>query len=81
MVDESGRLDHTRAAFALNKTMKSVDIPFDQRVLYTSQCLGLVDPRSLSRFAWLVLAVYNCSQTLLSFISRVVRSASIYMVA
>jgi CHAT domain-containing protein/tetratricopeptide (TPR) repeat protein len=34
VVDESGRLDHTRAAFALNKTMKSVDIPFDQRVLY-----------------------------------------------
>ena len=34
MVDESGRLDHTRAAFALNKTMKSVHIPFDQRVLY-----------------------------------------------
>ena len=34
MVDESGRLDHTRAAFALNKTMKSVDIPIDQRVLY-----------------------------------------------
>jgi CHAT domain-containing protein/tetratricopeptide (TPR) repeat protein len=36
MVDESGGLDHTRAAFALNKTMKmkSVDIPFDQRVLY-----------------------------------------------
>ena len=34
MVDESGRLDHTRAAFALNKTMLSVDIPFDQRILY-----------------------------------------------
>jgi CHAT domain-containing protein/tetratricopeptide (TPR) repeat protein len=34
MVDESGRLDHTRAAFALNKTMKSVNIPFDQRLLY-----------------------------------------------
>jgi CHAT domain-containing protein/tetratricopeptide (TPR) repeat protein len=34
MVDESGRLDHTRAAFALNKTMKSVDVPFDQRILY-----------------------------------------------
>ena len=34
MVDESGRLDHTRAAFALNKTMKSVDIPLDQRILY-----------------------------------------------
>jgi CHAT domain-containing protein/tetratricopeptide (TPR) repeat protein len=34
MVDESGRLDHTRAAFALNKTMKSVNIPFDQRILY-----------------------------------------------
>ena len=34
MVDESGRLDHTRAAFALNKTMKTVDIPFDQRILY-----------------------------------------------
>ena len=34
MVDESGRLDHTRAAYALNKTMKSVDIPHDQRILY-----------------------------------------------
>ena len=34
MVDESGRLDHTRAAFALNKTMKTVNIPFDQRILY-----------------------------------------------
>jgi CHAT domain-containing protein/tetratricopeptide (TPR) repeat protein len=34
MVDESGRLDHTRAAFALNKTMKSVRIPLDQRILY-----------------------------------------------
>ncbi|KAH0825948.1 TPR-like protein, partial [Lanmaoa asiatica] len=34
MVDKSGRLDHTRAAFALHKTMKKVDIPFDQRILY-----------------------------------------------
>ncbi|KAH0827319.1 hypothetical protein J3R83DRAFT_3945 [Lanmaoa asiatica] len=34
MMNESGRLDHTRAAFALNKTMKKVDIPFDQRILY-----------------------------------------------
>ena len=34
MVDESGRLDHTRAAFALNKTMKTVNIPFDRRILY-----------------------------------------------
>ncbi|KAI9567996.1 CHAT domain-containing protein [Boletus coccyginus] len=34
MVDESGRLDHTRAAFALNKTMQSVHVPFDQRILY-----------------------------------------------
>ncbi|KAF8431083.1 hypothetical protein L210DRAFT_3561178, partial [Boletus edulis BED1] len=34
MVDESGRLDHTRAAFALNKTMKSVDVPLDQQILY-----------------------------------------------
>ena len=34
MMEESGRLDHTRAAFALNKTMKSVDIPLDQRILY-----------------------------------------------
>ncbi|KAI9459001.1 TPR-like protein [Boletus coccyginus] len=34
MVDESGRLDHTRAAFALNKTMKSVHVPFDQQILY-----------------------------------------------
>ena len=34
MVDESGRLDHTRAAFALNKTMRCVNIPLDQRILY-----------------------------------------------
>ena len=34
VVDESGRLDHTRAAFALWKTMKSVNIPLDQRILY-----------------------------------------------
>ncbi|KAH0827381.1 hypothetical protein J3R83DRAFT_4034 [Lanmaoa asiatica] len=35
MVDECGCLDHTRAAFALNRTMKKVvDIPFDQRILY-----------------------------------------------
>ena len=36
MVDESGRLDHTRAAFALNETMKSMDhIPLEQKILYT----------------------------------------------
>ena len=35
MVDESGRLDYSRAALALNRTMKKlVDIPFDQRILY-----------------------------------------------
>ena len=34
MVDESGRLDHTRAAYALNKTMKSVKVPLDQEILY-----------------------------------------------
>ena len=34
MVDESGRLDHTHAAFALNKNMKSVCIPLDPRILY-----------------------------------------------
>ncbi|KAI9567828.1 CHAT domain-containing protein [Boletus coccyginus] len=34
MVDESGRLDHTCAAFALNQTMKCVNVPFDQRILY-----------------------------------------------
>ncbi|KAF8431089.1 CHAT domain-containing protein [Boletus edulis BED1] len=34
MMDESGRLDHTRAAFALNKTMKSVCVPLDQQILY-----------------------------------------------
>ncbi|KAG8218161.1 hypothetical protein J3R82DRAFT_3709 [Butyriboletus roseoflavus] len=35
MVDDSGRLDYTRAALALNRTMKKlVDIPFDQRILY-----------------------------------------------
>ena len=37
MIDESGRLDHTRAALALHNTMRSLnssDIPFDQRILY-----------------------------------------------
>ena len=35
MVDESGRLDHTRAAFALRKTMRSVtDAPLDQQILH-----------------------------------------------
>ena len=34
MVNESGRLDHTRAAYALNKTMKSVKVPLDQSILY-----------------------------------------------
>ena len=34
MVDESGRLNHTRAAFALWKTVRSVNVPLDQRILY-----------------------------------------------
>ena len=35
MVGESGRLDHTRAAFALRKTMRSVtDAPLDQQILH-----------------------------------------------
>ncbi|KAG8215661.1 CHAT domain-containing protein [Butyriboletus roseoflavus] len=37
MIDESGRLDHTQAALALHKTMRSIwssDIPFDQQILY-----------------------------------------------
>ena len=34
MVDESGHLDHTRAAFALNKAMKRMNVSFDQRILY-----------------------------------------------
>ena len=33
-MDNSGHLDHTRAVFALSKTMRSVDIPFDRRILY-----------------------------------------------
>ena len=33
MVDESGRLDHTRAAFALNKAMKSI-CTLDQQMFY-----------------------------------------------
>ena len=32
-VVESGQLDYTRAALALHETMKSADMPFDQRVL------------------------------------------------
>jgi CHAT domain-containing protein len=37
MVDESGRLDHTRSALALHRTMNSLrlsKIPVDQRILY-----------------------------------------------
>ncbi|KAN0094895.1 CHAT domain containing protein [Tylopilus felleus] len=35
MVDEEGQLNHTRAAFALNETMKKVvDLPLDQRVSF-----------------------------------------------
>ena len=37
MVDESGRLDHARAALALHRTMNSLrlsKIPLDQRILY-----------------------------------------------
>ena len=34
MVDESGCLDYTRAAWALWKTLRTVDIPMDQRILY-----------------------------------------------
>jgi len=36
MLDESGRLDHTRAALALQRTMNSLvgSVPLDQRILY-----------------------------------------------
>ena len=34
MVDESGRLGHTRAAFALRNTLSKVDAPIHQRILY-----------------------------------------------
>ena len=34
MVDEAGRLDHTRAALALKKTIKTVNTPFYQRISY-----------------------------------------------
>lgn len=34
MVGESGHLDHTRAAYALQKTMETVKVPFSQRILY-----------------------------------------------
>ena len=36
MVDGCGRLDYTRAALALNKTMKKLvdDVQFDQRIIY-----------------------------------------------
>ncbi|KAN0094792.1 hypothetical protein V8E55_003079, partial [Tylopilus felleus] len=32
MVDESGQQDYTRVALALSRTMRSVDVPFDQRI-------------------------------------------------
>ena len=34
IVDESGWLDYTQVVFALNKTIRSVDIPFNQRIFY-----------------------------------------------
>ena len=34
MIDDKGHLDYTRAARALRMTMKKVDIPMDQRILY-----------------------------------------------
>ena len=34
MVDEPTHLDHPRAVFAVNKTMKMVKIPSDQQILY-----------------------------------------------
>ena len=33
-VDESGRRDYTCARFALNETMRSVQVPFHQQILY-----------------------------------------------
>ena len=39
-IDELGHLDHTRAASALRKTMRRVNIPLDQRILYTSRGLS-----------------------------------------
>jgi hypothetical protein len=56
MVDESGRLDHTCAAFAPNKTMRSTG------PLYPSRCLVLVCPRWLSHFVFLILVLCNCYQ-------------------
>ena len=38
MVDASGQLDYTRAAVALNETMKAaakMNVPLDQQILYT----------------------------------------------
>ncbi|KAF8437625.1 CHAT domain-containing protein [Boletus edulis BED1] len=34
LVDDSGHLDHTRAAFALHQVLKNPEIPFGQRILY-----------------------------------------------
>ena len=33
-IQRMGRLDYTHAAFALRKTMRVVNIPLDQRILY-----------------------------------------------
>ena len=53
MVDESGRLDHTRAAFALRETMRTVKIPFDQRILL---CISVLDFMS----AVSTVSVFQC---------------------
>jgi hypothetical protein len=56
MVDKSGRLDHTRAAFALNKMMKYCGYTIrSMDSLYPSRHLVLVYPRSH-------LAVHTCYQ-------------------
>ena len=34
LVDESGKLDYTRAAYMLNRPMRLVNVPLDQRILY-----------------------------------------------
>ena len=77
---ESGRLDHTSPAFALNKTLKSVNTIGSTDSLHPSRCLVVVYPRSLSCFALLVLAVRSCyifNCNMLSFTSLVVRGTRV----
>ena len=55
MVDESGRLDHTCAAYALRKTMRTVDVPLDHAFYISILVLSFIPS-----FAVLICLARRC---------------------